>query len=83
MCYFPNPNLVICIYVILNEEHFTFHLQCKHFGTFANHKYEELFHTKNPEKMCDPILVTLEKMRPHYSQSSHENVAPSSGTSQL
>ena len=38
---------------------------------------------KNP-KMCDPILVTLLKMRPHYnSQSSHENETPSSGTSSL
>ena len=37
---------------------------------------------KNP-KMCDPILVTLLKMRPHYSQSSRENVTPSSGTSSL
>ena len=37
---------------------------------------------KNP-KMCDPILVTLLKMRPHYSQSSRENVTPSSGTSPL
>ena len=33
--------------------------------------------------MCDPILVTLLKMRPHYSQSSHENATPSSGTSPL
>ena len=33
--------------------------------------------------MCDPILVTLLKMRPHYSQSSHENAIPSSGTSPL
>ena len=34
--------------------------------------------------MCDPILVTLLKMRPHYnSQSSHENATPSSGTSSL
>ena len=32
-------------------------------------------------KMCDPILVTLLKTRPHYSQSSHENATPSSGTS--
>ena len=31
--------------------------------------------------MCDPILVTLLKMRPHYSQSSRENATPSSGTS--
>ena len=33
--------------------------------------------------MCDPILVTLLKMRPHYSQSSRENATPSSGTSLL
>ena len=32
-------------------------------------------------KMCDSILVTLLKTRPHYSQSSHENATPSSGTS--
>ena len=37
---------------------------------------------KNP-KLCDPILVTLLKMRPHYSQSSRENATPSSGTSPL
>ena len=37
------------------------------------------FTPKNP-KMCDPILVTLLKMRPHYSQSSRENATPSSGT---
>ena len=36
--------------------------------------------SKNP-KMCDPILVTLLKMRPYYSQSSRENATPSSGTS--
>ena len=33
--------------------------------------------------MCDPVLVTLLKMRPHDSQSSPENAAPSSGTSPL
>ena len=33
--------------------------------------------------MFDPTLVTLLKMRPHYSQSSRENAAPSSGTSPL
>ena len=33
--------------------------------------------------MCDPILVTLLKMRPHYSQSSRENATASSGTSPL
>ena len=60
---------------ILNKEHFTFHLQYKHSCTFTNHKYEELSYPKNP-KMCDPILVTLLKMRPHYSQSSRENATP-------
>ena len=44
------------MYLILNEEHFDFHLQYKHSGTFANHKYEELSYPKN-QKMCDPILV--------------------------
>ena len=33
--------------------------------------------------MCDPILVTLLKMQPHYSQSSRENATRSSGTSPL
>ena len=37
---------------------------------------------KNP-KMCDPILLTLFKMQPHYSQSSRENATSSSGTSPL
>ena len=32
-------------------------------------------------KMCDPILETLLKIEPQYSQSSRENVTPSSGTS--
>ena len=32
--------------------------------TFANRKYEELSYSKT-QKMCDPILVTLLKMRPH------------------
>ena len=33
--------------------------------------------------MYDSILVTLMKMRPHYSQSSRENATPSRGTSPL
>ena len=37
---------------------------------------------KNP-KMCDPILFTLLKMQPRYSQSSRENATPSSGTFSL
>ena len=33
--------------------------------------------------MCDPILVTLLKMRPHYSHFSRENATPYNGTSPL
>ena len=40
--------------------------------------YEELSYAKT-QKMCDPILVTLSKMRPHYSLLSRENATPSSG----
>ena len=36
--------------------------------------------TPKNQKMFDSILVTLLKMRPHYSQSSLENATPSSGT---
>ena len=35
---------------------------------------------KNPKK-CDPILVTLLKMRPHYSPSSRENATPATPSS--
>ena len=48
---------------MLNEEHFTFHLQYKHSGTFANRKHEELSYHKN-QKMCDPILVDLLNCHP-------------------
>ena len=85
ICNFRNPYLVtlyLCIYLILNEEQFNFHLQHTHSGTFANRKYEELSYSKN-QKMCDPILVTLLKMRPHYSHPSRENGTPSSSTSPL
>ena len=84
-CNFRDPNLVtfyLCIYLILNEEDFTFHIQYKHSSTFANLKYEELSYPKN-QKMINPILVILLKMRPHYSHSCRENVTPSSGTSPL
>ena len=33
--------------------------------------------------MCDPIVVTLLKMQPHYGQSSRENATPSSDASPL
>ena len=70
------------MYLILNKEHFTFHLQYKYSSTFADCKYEDLSYPKN-QKMRDPILGTLLKMRPHESQSSRENATASSGTSPL
>ena len=70
------------IFFKLNEEQFTLHLPYKHSGTFANRKYEELSYAKY-QKMNGHILVTLLKMRPHYSQSSHENATPSDRTSPL
>ena len=66
-CNFGDPSLVtfyLCIYLILNEEHFTFHLQYKHSGTFANRKYEELSYPKKSENV-----------RPH-SSNSIENATP-------
>jgi len=39
--------------------------------------------TPKTPKMCDPILVTLLKLRPHYSQSSRENATPFSSSSPL
>ena len=49
---------------ILIEEHFTFHPQYKHSGTFANRKYEEFSYPKN-QKMCDPILEYSSKPLKH------------------
>ena len=61
----------------LNEEHFTFHLQYKHSGTFANRKYEELSYPKRAENVRPHSSKSL-KMRPPYSQSSREKATPSS-----
>ena len=66
----------------LNEEHLTFHLQYKHFGTFANRKCEELCNPKKSENMRHHFGL-LKKIRPHCSQSSRENATPSSDTSPL
>ena len=57
----------------MKSEHVTFHLQYKHSGTFANLK-----NCLTPKiwKTCDPILVTLLKIRPRYSQSSRGNCDP-------
>ena len=67
----------------MNTEHFTFHLQYKRSGTFANCKISEELHTPKTTTppMCDPLLVAPLKMQPHYSQSSRENATPSSGKS--
>ena len=46
-----------------------------------SHFWANDFLTLKVSKTCDPILVTLLKMRPHYSQSSRENATPSSSTS--
>ena len=65
MCNFRDPNLVtfyLCIYLILNEEHFTLHLQYKHSGTFANRKYEEL-----------PYIPQKSENVPPHSRNSIEN----------
>ena len=56
----------------LNEKQFTFHLQYKYSGTFANREYEELFYPKKSENV-----------RPHHSQSSRDNANPSSDTSSV
>ena len=82
MCSFCYPNLVtfyLCMYLTLNKEHLNFHLQYKHSGTFANRTFEELSCLKN-QKMCDPILVNLLKMRPYDSESSGDNATPLGGT---
>ena len=70
------------MYLPYTEEHSTSHLQCKHFGTFANRKYEEVSYTKD-QKMCYPILKIVLKMQPHYSHYRRQKTTPSSGTSPL
>ena len=88
ICNFRNSNLSLSIFNELTQfldwmkNRFTFRLQYKQIGTFANINMKNCLTPKNP-KMCDPILVTLLKMRRHCSQSSRENVTPSSGTSPL
>ena len=66
----------------LNEEHFLFSYSTNILLLLLTVDMKNCLTPKYP-KMCDPILVTLLKMRPHYSQSSRENATPSSGTSPL
>ena len=87
-CNFPDPNLVTFYFYELT--HFLNWMKNRLLFTYSTTilvrlltvNMKNCLTSKNP-KMCDPILVTLLKMRPHYSQSSRENATPSSGTSQL
>ena len=67
----------------MNEEYFTFHLQYKHSGTFANRNCEEHFLPRKSENVRPHSSKTPMKMRPHYGQSRGENTTPSSGASPL
>ena len=51
------------------------------FRPYLSHFWANNFLTLKIPKTCDPILVTLLKMQPHYS--SRENATPSSGTSSV
>ena len=62
----------------MNEEHFTLHLQDKHSRTSANGKYEELSCPQNSENVLPHSISSIENAA---SQSSRENVTPSSDTS--
>ena len=82
--YFSRSQLshfLICINLILNKEHLLFTYSTNILVCLPNVNLE-LSYPKN-QQMCNPILLTLLKMWPHYSQSGHENVTPSSSTSLL
>ena len=53
-----------CPFLRLNEEHFTLHLQYKHFGTFANRKYEEQSYPKKSENVRPPSSNSIENATP-------------------
>ena len=61
MCNFRDPRLSHFLFLRidpffrLNEEHFTFHLQYKHSGTFANRKYGELSYPQKIRKCVTPL----------------------------
>ena len=66
------------------EEHFTFH-QIYSTNILVRLLTINMKNGLTPKNsiLCDPIPVTLLKMRPHYSHSSHQNATPPSGTSPL
>ena len=76
----------------MNEEHFTFHLQYKRSGMFANRKYKELSYPKKTENVRPHSSNSVENETPLLAceqallfgrVSSRENATPSSGTSPL
>ena len=76
----------------MNEEHFTFHLQYKSSGMFANRKYEELSYPQKTENVRPHSSNSVENETPLLAceqallfgrVSSRENATPSSGTSPL
>ena len=88
ICYFRDPSLVTFYFYELT--HFLDWMKNTLLFLYSKNILVRLLtvNMKNcltPEspKMCNPILVTLLKMRPHYGQSSRENGTPSSGTSPL
>ena len=85
ICNFRDPNLVTFYFYELN--HFFNWMKNTLLFTYSTNILVRLLTvnmknclTPKTPKMCDPILVTLLKMRPHYSQSSHQNATTSSGT---
>ena len=81
ICHFRDPNLVtlyLYMYVILNKEHLLFTYSTDFLVRLLTVNMKDFPKT---QKMYHTILLTLLKMRPHDSQSSRENAAPSSGTS--
>ena len=65
ICNFRDSNLVtfyLCIYLMLNEERFTFHLQYKLSGTFANRKCVN-------NCLTPPPPPQKRNVRPHSSNS--------------
>ena len=82
MCNFRDPNLVTFYSYELTHFFRFFICNTNTLVRLLTVNMENCLTPKN-RKMCDPILVTLSKMRPHYSQSTRENATPSSGTSPL
>ena len=88
VCNFRDPNLVTFYFYELThfldrmKNTLLFICSTNILVSLLTVKMKNWLSPKNP-KMCDPILVTLSKMLPRCSQSSHENATPSSFTSPL